>query len=343
MYVGYGGKAGRYYCHGALVNHGTTRCISFGGLRADDAVGTEVLRVLKPLGIDAAVKALAAQTGATSAAQRQLDLALQEAHFAAAHARRQYDAVDPANRLVASELERRWNDALQVVHRLEGEIAELEPKKPASLGEKERQHLMRLGADLELAWSHPAATAETRKRILRTALHEIVVRIEGGFIEMVLHWQGGDHTALQLKINGAGKHRWTVAEDTSSLIRELARLMPDQQIARLLNRAGKPTGRGNGWTKARVCSFRSHHGIAVYRESERAERGEITLEAAAQIMDVSIMTALRMVRRGIIKGHQLCRGAPWVIKAEDLVAYREQKASRHSLTSHPAQQTFQFQ
>ena len=160
---------------------------------------------------------------------------------------------------------------------------------------------------------------------------------------MVLHWQGGDHTALQLKMNGAGKHRWTVPEDTLSLIRDLARLMPDQQIARLLNRAGKPTGRGNGWTKARVCSFRSHHGIAVYRQGEWAERGEVTLEAAAQIMDVSIMTALRMVRRGIIKGRQLCRGAPWVIKTEDLATYREQKASRHSLTSHPTQQTFQFQ
>src|ERR1700741_4507708 len=94
MYVGYGGKAGRYYCHGALVNHGTERCISFGGLRADDAVGTEVLRVLKPLGINAAVRALEAQTSETSAAQRQLDMALQQARFSAAHARRQYDAVD---------------------------------------------------------------------------------------------------------------------------------------------------------------------------------------------------------------------------------------------------------
>jgi hypothetical protein len=343
LYVGYGGKAGRYYCHGALVNHGTARCISFGGLRADNAVGMEVLRVLKPLGVDAAVKALAAQTSEISAAQRQLELALQEAHFSAAYARRQYDAVDPANRLVAGELERRWNEALQVVHRLEGEIAELEAKRPAPLGEKERRHLMQLGADLELAWSHPAATAETRKRILRTALHEIVVRIEGSFIEMVLHWQGGDHTPLHLKVNGAGKHRWTVPEDTLSLIRELARLMPDQQIARLLNRAGKPTGRGNGWTKTRVCSFRSHHGIAVHREGEWVERGEMTLEAVAQSIGVSVMTALRMVRHGVIKGRQLCRGAPWVIKVEDLAAYHEQKASRHSLTSNPAQQSLQFQ
>jgi hypothetical protein len=341
--VGYGGKAGRYYCQGALVNHGTERCISFGGLRADHAVGSEVLRVLKPLGINAAVKALEAQTSETSAAQRQLDMALQQARFSAAYARRQYDAVDPDNRLVASELERRWNAALQVVHRLEGEIAALEARKPAPVGEKERRLLMQLGADLELAWSHPAATAATRKRILRAALHEIVARIEGGFIEMVLHWQGGDHTALKLRMNGVGKHRWTVPEDTLSLIRELARLMPDQQIARLLNRAGKPTGRGNGWTKARVCSFRSHHGIAVYRANEWAERGEITLQAAAQIVDVSVMTALRMVRRGIIKGRQLCRGAPWVIKTEDLAACREQKAPRHSLTPNSAQQSFQFQ
>jgi DNA invertase Pin-like site-specific DNA recombinase len=343
MYVAYGGKAGRYHCEGALVNHGTARCISFGGLRADHAVGTEVLRVLKPLGIDAAVKALDAQAGETSAARRQLELALQRARFEAAHARRQYDAVDPANRLVAGELERRWNEALRVVHRIEGEIAGLEARKPVPLGEVERQQLMQLGADLAVAWSHPAATSATRKRIVRAALSEIVVRVEAEHIEMILHWQGGDHTALKLKKNGAGKHRWTIPEDTLSLVRELARLMPDRQIARLLNRAGKPTGRGNGWTQARVCSFRSHYGIAIHRESEWAERGEITLEAAAQIMDVSVMTALRMVRHGIIKGRQVCRGAPWVIKAQDVAAYRAQNASRRPLTANPAQQGFDFQ
>jgi DNA invertase Pin-like site-specific DNA recombinase len=342
LHVSYGGKTGRYLCHGGRLNHGTERCISFGGLRADHAVGTEVLRVLKPLGSNAAVKALEAQTSETSAALRQLDLELQQARFAAAHARRQYDAVDPDNRLVARELERRWNEALQIVCRLEGEIAALAARKPAPLGEAERRHLMQLGADLELAWSHPAARAETRKRILRAALHEIVVRIEGGFVEMVLHWQGGDHTALKLQMNSAGKHRWTVPGDTLSLIRELARMMPDPQVARLLNRAGKPTGRGNGWTKARVCSFRSHHSIAVHRADEWAERGEITLEAAAQIMGVSEMTALRMVRRGIIKGRQLCRGAPWVIEAKELAAYCERNAPRPP-TPDPAQQSLQLQ
>jgi DNA invertase Pin-like site-specific DNA recombinase len=342
LYVGYG-KSGRYYCQGAVVNHGTERCISFGGLRADQAVATEVLRVLRPLGIDAAVKALEAQTTEMSAARRQLELALAQARYETAHARRQYDSVDPANRLVAGELERRWNEALEAVHRIESEIAALDAKRPLPLSEKEREHLMQLGADLERTWSHPAASAATRKRILRAALHEIIARIENGFIEMVLHWQGGDHTALKLKMNTVGKHRWTVPEDTLTLVRELARQIPDKQIARLLNRTGKPTGRGNGWTQVRVCSFRSHYGIAVHRESEWAERGEITLEAAAQTIDVSVMTALRMARLGIIKGRQVCRGAPWAFKATDIAAYRAQTAAHRPLTADPTQQRFDFQ
>src|SRR5213075_3478516 len=101
-------------------------------------VGTEVLRILKPLGTDAAVKAIETQTSETSAAQRQLELSLQQARYEAAHARRQYDAVDPANRLVAGELERRWNEALQAVHRIESEIAAIDANKSSPLSEKER-------------------------------------------------------------------------------------------------------------------------------------------------------------------------------------------------------------
>jgi hypothetical protein len=74
-------------------------------------------------------------------------------------------------------------------------------------------------------------------------------------------------------------------------------------------------------------------GIAVYREGEWAERGEITLGKAAEVMDVSVMTALRMVLRDIINGRQLCKGAPWVIKAEDMAAYVAQRATQRLLTS----------
>ena len=177
---------------------------------------------------------------------------------------------------MAGELERRWNEALQAVQRIEGEIAAIVAQKPAPLGEPERQQLMQLGADLELAWSHPAATAATRKRILRAALNEIVVRREGAIIDMVLHWQGGDHTALQLKLrlNAAGRHHWPIPEDTLSLVRELARLMPDRQIAgSSIASASRPAKAMAGLKRGCVHSG-NYSDIAVYRKDEWAERGE---------------------------------------------------------------------
>lgn len=155
FHVHYGGKLGSYNCYGARTNHGTKRCITVSGLSLDAAIAKEVLRVLKPLGIEAAIKAIETQSGETTAAERQLELSLQQARYEAAHTRRQYDAVDPANRLVAGELERRWNEALQMVAKIEADIAAQIARRPPPLGEPERQQLMALGADLERAWSHP--------------------------------------------------------------------------------------------------------------------------------------------------------------------------------------------
>jgi excisionase family DNA binding protein len=316
-------------------------------LRVDQAVGVEILRLLKPLGVEAALNAISARTAEAAEKQRQLELALQQARYESNLARRQYDAVDPDNRLVAGELERRWNEKLGEVRGLEDQIAAVAAHQQPSLSHDERAALMRLGADLEQAWSHPAATTATRKRIVRAVLNEIVVRIDDGYIDLVLHWQGGDHTALRVKKNATGQHRWTVAEETEVLIRELARLMPDKTIAALLNRAGKPTGRNNGWTQNRVCTFRNHRGIEVYRDGERLQRGEITLEEAADRLNVSTMTVLRMIRRGAIPARQLCKGAPWVIKVADIdteAARHEADSQRRApLTADPSQQALVFQ
>lgn len=345
LHVHYSSNIGRYTCYGARANHGTKRCISIGSLKIDPAVSNEVLRIVKPLGVDAAVQAIEVQSRETTAALRQHDLALQQARYDAAHARRQFDAVDPANRLVAGELERRWNAALETVQRIEQEMAVSSAQRSAPLGEQQKQQLMALGADIERAWSHPAATTVTRKRILRACLDEIVVRKDGEVLDMVLRWHGGDHTALKLrvKLNASGRSYKPVSDDLIALVLELARLMPDRQIARLLNRTGTQMATGKAWTQQSVHGFRKHRDIAAYRDGEWAERGEITLEAAANIIGVCNMTALRMLRRGDIKGRQVCPGAPWVIKAADLESFGENSNALRPLTPNRAQRTFDFQ
>src|SRR6516162_11856081 len=96
-----------------------------------------------------------------------------------------------------------------------------------------------LGIDLERAWNHPAATPDTRKRILRTIIVEIIARVDGNQIDLMLHWQGGDHTQLKVRKARNGETRWTLNETTTNIIKELARQVPDLQIASILNRAGK--------------------------------------------------------------------------------------------------------
>ena len=130
--------------------------------------------------------------------------------------------------------------------------------------------LLQMGADLEAAWHHSAANAATRKRIVRVVLREVVARVEGDQIELLLHWQGGNHTQLTVKKNRRGQTRWSVEPETVDLIRACARLMPDKAIAGMLNRTGQRTGRLNGWTQSRVRGFRNTHGIAVHVDGEWA-------------------------------------------------------------------------
>ena len=321
LHVSYSGTDGycvRYNCRGAHINHGTRPCIAFGGLRVDAAVSTEILRHLAPLGVEAALEAITTREEENSETRRQAELALTQARYEADLARRQYDAVDPVNRLVAAELERRWNDRLADVQRQEERLAAMTASRPETLGAGEKDRLMALGADLETAWSHPGATAETRKRILRAVLEEIVATLTEERIELVIHWRGGDHTRLALPRNRTGQHRWSSDADVRELIRVLARQQVDGAIAATLNRLGKRTGRGNPWTEARVRSFRSQHRVPVHRPGEMAERGELTLEETARRLGVSRMTVLRLISAGTLTAIQICKGAPWAIPEAQL-------------------------
>ena len=111
-----------------------------------------------------------------------------------AHNANKYDAIDPDNRLVASELERRWNERLTAVQTLEAEMETLSAQRDNVLTATDRQRLMALGKDLPRAWDSLATTSDTRKKIIRTLISEIVVDIVGDSLDLIIHWQGGDHT-----------------------------------------------------------------------------------------------------------------------------------------------------
>jgi hypothetical protein len=303
---------------GAFNQLAAARCLTFGGMRVDRVLAKEVLDKLQPLGVEAALAAIEARDQRLSEKRGQLELALQQARYEAVRAQRQYDAADPENRLVTGELERRWNERLTAVQDLEFEIDQLESGSEPAIAPADRERLMALGQDLARAWESPGATPETRKKIIRTVIHEIIVDIVGDHLDLVIHWQGGDHSRLPVKRNRAGQSRWATDVEVVDLVRALARQMPDETIAAVLNRSGKATSHGNSWTRGRICSLRRQYDIAIYREGERAERGEATLDEAVTVLAVSRTTVRRLIASGLLPARQHCRGGPWIIRYADL-------------------------
>ncbi len=315
-----------YICRSGHFTHGEKKCISFGGRRVDEAIGGEIVRVLQPIGVDAALRAIEDNARETSETVRQTELALERARYEADRAWRQYDAVDFENRQVAAELERRWNERLIAVREIEAELSRLRAESQSqAMSEEERAACLELGADLEQAWTHERVTPEVRKRILRAALEDVFARIEGRMIKLLLRWHGGDHTEISVRRGSTGQHRYTSDAKTVKIVSALARLMPDGPIAALLNRLGRKTAKGNNWNAANVRSFRSYRKIPVYRDGERRERNELTLAETAERLGVGESSAHRLIKKKMLPARQVCKGAPWVISCADLerVDFRE--------------------
>ena len=335
----------RYVCNDASLNHGRrTKCISFGNLRIDAAVSAEVLALIAPLGLDAALQAIADRERAGTERLQQIELALEQARYEAARAHRQYDAVDPENRLVVGDLERRWNERLAEVARLEDELRAAPDRQPPAITEAERAELLALATDLPCLWNHPGGSTAIRKRILRVVLEEIIVSVEPGQLRLKMHWKGGDHTMLEVVKNRVGQHRWKTAATTEQLLRDLARVLPDDKIASVLNRLMIRTGKDNTWTQQRVRTFRNDHGIAIYHEGERAQRGEVVLHEAATRLGVSKMTVVRLIKDGVLPAKQTCVGAPYVIREADLElpALKRTIKSGRAVSPDPRQGTLEY-
>ena len=313
----------RYQCSAYVLNCDQPSCVMFGGLRADRLVSEQLLRCLSPLGIDAATAAITALEDANDDRIHQKTLALQQARYEVAHARRQYDAVDPSNRLVAAELERRWNRALIAEADLEAEIAVLEDGREHPITDAQKRELLDFARDIQRLWDDPRSSPEYKKRLLRIALTEITATCEAETIRLVLHWQGGDHTQVEFPKIHTGQHRYATGHDLVEMIGKLARIEPDARIASILNKNELHTAHGQSWTAVRVCSVRNHHAIPVYRQGERQDRGEIPVREAADALGVTPTTIFRLIQLKQLPATQICGNAPWILLKRDVDRYRE--------------------
>jgi hypothetical protein len=176
-YTGRDHDVPRYACRRGWLDNGEPRCIAFGGLRVDDAIEDQLLRVLEPGAIEAALEADQEEMHRRDEVLDALKRDLEAARYAADKAFRQYDATDPANRLVTAELELRWNRALERVTELEGRIEKLASEAPANMPTSPEQFAM-LAVDLKAIWRNPATDMRLKKRIVRELIREVIADLD---------------------------------------------------------------------------------------------------------------------------------------------------------------------
>ena len=251
------------------------------------------------------------------------ELAVERARFEADRTRRQFDAVEPENRLVGRTLERAWEAALAAQRQAEADLVAQRARRPTRLTVDEIDWLAHAGADVRAVFNAPTTTWRDRKQLLRAIIAEVVVtvRVADRQADVRIIWEGGATTEFILALNKTGGHFRATDEDTVALVRRLAERYNDTTIAVILAQQRRTTGTGLPFTRSRVNSLRHAHGIAAFEPDSVTPSDDagvvVTIYQAEKILGVDKSTIYRWLNTGFITGEQLTPGGPWHLRITD--------------------------
>jgi DNA invertase Pin-like site-specific DNA recombinase len=243
-----------YICGRAYQDGDEKVCQSMTSRPVDAAVVEAFLAAVSPAGLGVAMRVLDQVEQDLAAQRRQRELQLEQARYEARLAQRQYDAVDPANRLVAAELERRWNQKLERVAQLERAYAQAECDAERNLTAEERAAITELSQDLPALWSADTTTNQDRKQLLRMAIESVQLHgmRQAGQIEIQIHWRSGAVTSQIVQRIAPGEGSLKTPPEAVSRIHAMAPRRSYAEIAASLNRVGLRSAFGRDFTKQHV-------------------------------------------------------------------------------------------
>jgi DNA invertase Pin-like site-specific DNA recombinase len=315
-YWGARGTHARYLCRGEF-DDGGTYCIGFGGASVDRRLSKELLELISPLGLDASLRALEEMSVGDAAQRIAISSKLEQLEYEARKAFEQYDSVDARNRLVASELERRWNEKLEEIARTKHKLSELNAMRYAVSSEEEAR-IRAMGENFSAVWESDQCPPEVKKMIFRTVLEEIIVRTDTSktTLHLTVHWKGGVHTEIEMQRPRPATDCATPL-DALEIIRRMAGRHGDDQIASVLNRLGYSTGKAKRWNQLRVATARRNYSIPGQKRA-LPDPDSVSLNEAARICRVSHRSLERLVEAGLLQREQATPRAPWQIRRADL-------------------------
>jgi DNA invertase Pin-like site-specific DNA recombinase len=182
-----------YVCSRAVADYAEPLCQSLTGMGLDELAARHVLAAVEPAALEASMAAVADVERERAELQQHWRLRLERAQYDVERASRQYQACEPENRLVARELERRWEETLEQQRNLDDEFQRWRQAEPARLSPDEQALIRRLAADMPTLWRAETTTIQDRVRIARLLLEKVVVTVDRASerVAVRFHWVGG--------------------------------------------------------------------------------------------------------------------------------------------------------
>ncbi len=275
------------------------------------AIAGRLLAAVTPAAIELALKALTNLEERDKATSTQWRLRIERARYEADLAERRYEAVDPANRLIAATLERRWNDALQRVQELKAELASFECKTLRTVTPGQKQQILQLAGDFPRLWCAPTTTARDRKRMLRVLIKDITAAKgpEPKQLRLQVRCQGGAAETVELRLPQNRAEAVRYPPDFAGRIRDLAKDYDDGEIAASLCREGLKSTTGKPFTASMISWISYKHRIP----GPSNPSGTLSVAEVRQRYGVTHWTVYEWIGKGLVQAHRKKPGMPYAI------------------------------
>ncbi len=313
-----------YVCDHATQRYAGKRCQTFTTAYIDPFIAQLFLQAVQPARLQAALAALDQIEAHRQALLAHWQQRLERARYDADLAHRRYQHVDPDNRLVAAQLEREWEDALQQLSSLEKQFSLFQTQHVPPLSTSDRQSILALAEDLPALWEK--ASAAERKRLLRCLIQDVTLDAfaRPGFSRLLVRWQTGATTTLDVPRPPHGPQ----PDLTIALrVRCLAQSLTDEQTAQCLAAEGGCTHTGLPWTAARVRDVRRKHripapGSLTAPSATSSQNGLVKASQVALRLGVHPSAVASWFRQGLLPGLQI-RPESWIwVRLDDTVLQR---------------------
>jgi DNA invertase Pin-like site-specific DNA recombinase len=186
-------KQPHYWCDTHMFEERAQRCFGLKAPPVDQLVAQQVLQALQPAAVDLSLQAATDIQRERDRLHQHWRQRLERAQYESQRAERQYQSVEPENRLVARTLEQRWEDSLRQERQLREEYDRFLAATPASLSEADAERIRAASQNISALWQAAEMTPQDRKAIVRCLVDHVVVHVEqhSEHVDVTIHWHGG--------------------------------------------------------------------------------------------------------------------------------------------------------